>query len=235
MRAGIAIADSSAGNYAAIGILIALAEREKSGRGQWVQTSLLQAQIAMMDFQAARYLIDGEVPGPAGNDHPFSTPMGVMETADGHINIGVGGDRQWRDLCTVMAWPDLASHPDYATQADRLRNRPALTRQLAEIFKTRASADWLQALEAAGVPAGPIHQVDEMFADPQVRHLGIAVPGHHRTRGDIRVVGQPLAMSRTPPGVEAMIPQRGEHTEEILTEAGYGAADIARLRNAKVV
>ncbi|MGP0092485.1 MAG: CaiB/BaiF CoA transferase family protein [Xanthobacteraceae bacterium] len=235
MRAGIAVADSSAGNYAAIGILIALAEREKSGRGQWVQTSLLQAQIAMMDFQAARYLVDGEVPGPAGNDHPFSTPMGVMQTADGHINIGVGGDRQWRDLCAVMARPDLAAHADYTTQADRLRNRPALKRELAEIFKARTSADWLQALEAAGVPAGPIYRVDEVFADPQVQHLGIAVPCHHRTRGDIRVVGQPLAMSRTPPGVETMIPRLGEHTEEILTEAGYDAADIARLRTAKVV
>src|SRR5580704_7026101 len=235
MRAGIAIADSSAGNYAAIGILIALAERERSVHGQWIQTSLLQAQIAMMDFQAARYLVDGEVPEPAGNDHPFSTPMGVLETADGHINIGVGGDRQWRDLCAVMARPDLASHPDYATGAYRLRNRAALKGLLAEIFKTRTSAEWLQALEAAGVPAGPIYKIDEVFADPQVQHLGIAAPGHHPARGDIRVVGQPLTMSRTPPGVETMIPQRGEHTEEILTEAGYGAADIARLRQAKVV
>ena len=126
MRAGIAVADSSAGVYAATGILIALAERERSGLGQWVQTSLLQAQIAMLDFQAARYLVDGDVPGQAGNDHPYSTPMGVMKTADGYINIGVGGDGQWRALCKALERPDLAASPDYATLADRFRNRPKL-------------------------------------------------------------------------------------------------------------
>ena len=135
MRVGIAIADSSAGVYAATGILIALAERERSGVGQWVQTSLLQAQIAMMDFQAARYLIDGELPGQAGNDHPFSTPMGVVETADGFINIGVGGDGQWRSFCSALDQDDLADDPDYATVDARFRNRPKLTVILTDVFK----------------------------------------------------------------------------------------------------
>jgi len=235
MRAGIAIADSSAGIYAATGILIALAERERSGLGQWVQTSLLQAQIAMLDFQAARYLVDGDVPGQAGNDHPYSTPMGVMKTADGYINIGVGGDGQWRALCKALERPDLAASPDYATLADRFRNRLKLMALLDVIFLTRPSNDWLEKLEAAGVPAGPIYKMDEVFADPQVQHLGIAVPCHHDTRGDIAIVGQPIGLSRTPPSIATMTPEAGEHTEQVLRGLDYGDADIQRLRAVKIV
>jgi crotonobetainyl-CoA:carnitine CoA-transferase CaiB-like acyl-CoA transferase len=235
MRAGIAVADSSAGVYAATGILIALAERERSGLGQWVQTSLLQAQIAMMDFQAARYLVDAEVPGQAGNDHPYSTPMGVLKTANGYINIGVGGDGQWHALCKALERPDLAASPDYATLADRFRNRSKLMTLLNAIFLTRTSDEWLEKLEAAGVPAGPIYKMDEVFADPQVQHLGIAVPCHHDARGDIAIVGQPIDLSRTPPRVLTMTPEAGEHTKQVLRELEYGDADIQRLRDAKIV
>jgi crotonobetainyl-CoA:carnitine CoA-transferase CaiB-like acyl-CoA transferase len=235
MRVGIAIADSSAGVYAATGILIALAERERSGLGQWVQTSLLQAQIAMMDFQAARYLIDGEVPGQAGNDHPFSTPMGVVETADGFINIGVGGDGQWRSFCSALDRADLADDPDYATVAARFRNRPKLTAILRDVFKQKPSAEWLERLEQAAVPAGPIYKVDEVFADPQVQHLGMAVPLHHPQRGDIHVVDQPVVLSRTPARVVSTLPEAGAHTDEILREAGYCDADIARFRSEKII
>jgi crotonobetainyl-CoA:carnitine CoA-transferase CaiB-like acyl-CoA transferase len=168
MRAGIAVADSGAGVFAAAGILIALAEREKSGIGQWVHTSRLQAQIAMMDFQAARYLIEGKVPPQAGNDHPTSTPMGVVATADGFINIGVGGDGQWRAFCKVIGRPEWAAHPDYAKDADRTRNRPQIKAMIAPIFTAHSSAEWLERPEAEGVPAGPIYRVDEVFADPQV-------------------------------------------------------------------
>jgi crotonobetainyl-CoA:carnitine CoA-transferase CaiB-like acyl-CoA transferase len=215
MRAGIAVADSSAGVFAATGILIALAEREQSGRGQWVQTSLLQAQIAMMDFQAARYLVDGVAPGQAGNDHPYSTPMGVFPTADGFINLGVGGDGQWRALCVALGRPELGTAADYATNDMRLRNRPKLEQQ--------------------GVPAGPIYKVDEVFADPQVQHLGIAEPLHHPTRGDVRVVGQPITMSRTPAKVVSPLPDPGAHTDEILRRLGYSAAEIEDLRARNVV
>ena len=235
MRAGIAIADSSAGLYAAVGILIALNERAHSGVGQWVQTSLLQSQIAMMDFQAARYLVEGDVPGQAGNEHPYSTPMGVLKTADGYINIGVGGDGQWRALCKALERPDLASSPDYATLADRFRNRPKLMEQLSLIFATRSSADWLERLESVGVPAGPIYKLDEVFADPQVQHLGIAVPCHHPERGDIRIVGQPVELSRTPADIVSMTPELGEHTDQVLRELGYADPDIQRLRAGKVV
>ena len=235
MRAGIAVADSSAGVFAATGILIALAEREKSGLGQWVHTSLLQAQIAMMDFQAARFLIEGKVPPQAGNDHPTSTPMGVVATADGFINIGVGGDGQWRAFCKVIGRPELAAHADYAKGADRTRNRPQIKALILPIFKARTSADWLEQLEAEGVPAGPIYRVDEVFADPQVQHLGIAVPVKDSERGDVRVVGQPIVMSRTPASVVSGIPEQGEHTQDILKEFGYSDTEIARLRDRKIV
>lgn len=235
MRAGIAVADSSAGIYAASGILIAIAERERSGVGQWVQTSLLQSQIAMLDFQAARYLVDGEVPGQAGNDHPYSTPMGVLKTADGYINIGVGGDGQWRALCKALERPDLATNADYATLADRYRNRPKLMELLNLVFQTCSSAEWLQRLETVGVPAGPIYKLDEVFADPQVQHLGIAVPCHHHARGDTHIVGEPIELSRTPARVASMAPEPGEHTEQVLRALGYETADIERLRTAKIV
>ncbi len=235
VRAGIAVADSAAGLYAATGILVALAERERSGRGQWVQTSLLQAQIAMMDFQAARYLVDGAVPGQAGNDHPFSTPTGVVETADGAINLAVGGDGQWRALCAVMERPDLASHPDYAKAADRLRNRPALKDLLAQAFRTRSSAEWLRRLETAGVPAGPIYRMDEVFADPQVRHLEMAVPLRHPARGDVRIVGEPIALSRTPAAITHPLPERGTDTDALLRELGLKEGEIEELHRAKVV
>jgi len=235
MRAGIAVADSSAGVFAATGILIALAEREKSGFGQWVHTSLLQAQIAMMDFQAARYLIDGTVPPQAGNDHPTTTPMGVTATADGFINIGVGGDGHWRAFCKVIGRPDLATHPDYAKGANRTRNRPAIKALLQPIFIGRSSADWLAALEAEGVPAGPIYKVDEVFADPQVQHLGIAAHVQDAERGDTRVVGQAIVLSRTPADVVCSVPEQGEHTQSILGEAGYSGDEIASLRDRKII
>lgn len=235
VRAGIAVADSAAGIYAATGILIALTERERTGFGQWVQTSLLEAQIAMMDFQAARYLVDGEVSGQAGNDHPYSTPMGVMDTADGFINIGVGGDGQWRALCKAIQRPELANDPDYATQDNRFRNRSKLRLVLDDIFKTRTCVDWLQRLEAAGVPAGPIYKMDEVFADEQVKYLGIAVPMHDPVRGDIHLVGQPIVLSRTPASIATPLPEPGEHTTLILRGIGYDDNDIARLRKAKVV
>ena len=176
VRVGIAVVDISAGLYAAIGVLVALAERERSGEGQWVGSSLLQAQIALLDFQAAKYLVEKLVPQQAGNNHPYSTPMGVVRTADGFINIGVGGEGQWKAFCAAIGHPEMMNDPDYASQDLRYANRPQLMAQLEEIFAARGSYAWLTALEDAGVPAGPIYKLDEVFADPQVTHVGIAVP-----------------------------------------------------------
>jgi crotonobetainyl-CoA:carnitine CoA-transferase CaiB-like acyl-CoA transferase len=235
MRAGAAIADSSAGLYAAIGILVALAERERSGEGQWVTTSLLAAQIAMMDFQAARYLIDGEAPPQAGNDHPYVTPTGAFETADGFINIGLGGPKQWKVFCETLGRTDLAEHPDYATQNLRFKHRPTLNTELAKAFKTRTSKDWSVRLEAVGVPAGPIYHMDEVFADPQVQHLGLAASVHHPARGDIRIVAEPVALSRTPAAITTPIAELGEHTNAVLAQLGYAPAEIEKLRKQHVV
>lgn len=235
MRAGIAVADTSSGLYAAIGILIALSERDRSGQGQWIKTSLLEAQIAMMDFQAARYLIDNVVPEQAGNDHPYSTPMGVVRTSDGYINIGVGGQGQWKSFCAAIGRAKLADHPDYRTDELRYRNRPKLNSEIAAIFAGKTSKAWLDLLEAAGVPAGPIYKMDAVFEDPQVRHLEMAVTVTHPARGNIKVVRQPIDMSRTPATIRNPLPEIGANTNEILTEIGCSEQEIAALLQEKAI
>jgi crotonobetainyl-CoA:carnitine CoA-transferase CaiB-like acyl-CoA transferase len=232
MRAGIAVADSSAGNYAAIGILVALAERERSGKGQWVQTSLLQAMIAMTDFQAASYLVEGRVPRTAGNDHPVTTPMGVLPTLDGYVNIGVGGEGQWTSFCRALERPDLASDPRYAAQELRYQNRTALMAELATIFRMRSSEEWTLVLTAANVPVGPIYAMDQVFSDAQVEHVGIAAPLAHSELGAIHLVGTPLTLSRTPPSVREQAPVPGEHTMAILKDLGIADTEIASMRAA---
>jgi crotonobetainyl-CoA:carnitine CoA-transferase CaiB-like acyl-CoA transferase len=235
VRAGIAVADSAAGLYAALGVFVALAERERSGEGQWVSTSLLQAQIGLMDFQAARYLVDGVVPRQAGNDHPYSTPMGVVKTADGHINIAVGGPSQWLAFCDAIGRPEMKNHPDYVTQDARLAHRPALMAELAAIFATKSSQHWLGALEQAGVPAGPIYAMDEVFADAQVAHLGVAVTVPGGPKPDLTLVAQPVDLSRTPAGYSNLLPDAGNDNADILKSIGLGDADIDALRRDCVI
>ena len=235
VRAGAAVADVSAGIYAALGALAALEERERSGRGQWVHTSLLEAQIALMDFQAAKYLVEGVAPGQAGNDHPVSTPMGVVETADGHLNLGVGGDGQWRALCGALGRDDLAADPRFATVAARLENRSACWEILRPIFRAATTTEWMARLEAAHVPAGPIYRMDEVFADPQVAHLGIAQAVARPSGGETRLVGQPVTLSRTPAAISGAIPEAGEHADAVLSEIGLSADEIARLRADAVI
>jgi len=230
MRAGTAVADLSAGLYAATGILVALAEREKSGEGQWVQTSLLQAQIALMDFQAARYLVDGDVPEQAGNDHPTVTPMGVVATRDGHINLGVGGDGQWRALCEALDHPEWGEDAAYAQVGDRTARREEIWGLLRPIFATRTSAEWIEILDTNGVPAGPIYRMNEVFDDPQVQHSGIAQSVMHPQRGELQLVGQPVDLSRTPASLRTPTPEAGEHTDEVLSDYGIDADRISALR-----
>src|SRR5579863_3990383 len=235
VRVGIPVADLSAGIFCAVGILVALLEREVSGEGQWVESSLLAAQIAMLDFQAARWLIAGEVPQQAGNDHPTSIPTGVFKTRDGHINIASAGDEIFRRLCRALDAPGLADHPDYRTGGLRSHNRQALNAAIAAITKERDSAEWIERFNEAGVPAGPIYAIDQVFADPQVRHLGIAKPVEHAALGRIELVGQAVSLSRTPSRLDTASPEPGEHSEAILRELGYSEADIAGLRQRRVV
>ena len=235
VRVGIPIADLCAGIFAAQGILVALLEREVSGEGQWLHTSLLQAQIFMLDFQAARYLVDGEVPGQAGNNHPTSIPTGVFKTRDGYINIAVTGGKIWERFCTAIEAEDLRDHPNYATGADRLRHRDALN---AEIDRRLAAADsrtWIRRLNAAGVPCGEIYNIDEVFADPQVRHLGVAQTVESARLGPLALLAQPVALTRTPSRLRTAAPERGEHTDEVLRELGCSAEEIEDLRRRLVV
>ena len=237
VRVGIPIADLCAGNFLAQAILLALIERERSGEGQWVHTSLLEAQIAMLDLQATRWLIDDEVPPQAGNDHPTLMPTGVYPTADGHINIAASGGVMFERLCKALGAPQLLEHGDYATSELRSRNRAVLNEAIAERTRTRGSEAWIAALNEAGVPCGPIYRIDQTFANEQVRHLAIDRPAPHYERGEIRVVGQPIHLERTPQPERMRLPtpQLGEHTDEVLAELGYSEEAAAELRARGVI
>ncbi|VFR18501.1 L-carnitine dehydratase/bile acid-inducible protein F [plant metagenome] len=235
MRTGIAVADTGAGLYCAMAIMTALLEREESGQGQWVQVSLLQAMIAMCDFQAARWLFLKEIPGQPGNNHPTSIPTGVYPTADGYINIAAGEQAMFRRLCTALEVPELMEREPYSTEQGRSDNRAALNAELSALTRQRSTAEWMVRMEECHVAAGPINRMNEVFADAQVRHLGIATPVKHKRIGPVEVVGQPFMMSRTPSQVRSAAPDRGEDTDEILRELNYSAGQIADLREQGVL
>ncbi len=236
MRVGIPIADLTSGLLLAQAILIALLQRESTGVGQWVHTSLIEAQIFMLDFQAARWLIKGEVAKQAGNDHPTGIPTGVFPTADGHINIAASGDNLWKRFCEAMGAPELFSHPEHESGALRSQNRKAVNERVGAITRTKTSAQWIAALNKAGVPCGPINSIDQTFAEPQVQHLGIAKAIHHPKLGDIKVVGQPINLSAAPqPKQLGPSPELGEHTDDVLASLGFDNKAIEGLRARGVV
>jgi len=236
VRVGIPIADLTSGILLAQAILLALYQREQTGKGQWVHTSLLEAQIFMLDFQAARWLISGEVPKQAGNDHPTGVPTGVFSTSDGQINIAAAGQGLWKRFCTAIDAPELASAPEFASPQLRSKNRKELNARIETITRANSSAHWIRILNEAGIPCGPINTIDQTFAEPQVQHLAIARPVKHPRLGDISVVGQPINMSAAPerPAVRAT-PEIGQHTAEVLAGLGYGVEAIADLRVRGVV
>ncbi|KAB2885371.1 MAG: CoA transferase [Pseudorhodoplanes sp.] len=232
VRAGAAVADVAAGLFAALGVLVALLERETSGAGQYVETSLLESQIFSLDFQAARWLIDHVVPKQAGNNHPTSIPTGVYRTRDGHINIATTGQPTWVRFCKAIGAEHFMTHPDYVSAELRSRHRDALNAGIEKILQTRTSAEWIDRLNAEGVACGPIYAINEMFEDPQVRHLGIVTTMQTPARGPLDVMRQPVSLSRTPSAIVRHTPERGEHTEEVLAEFGFSREEIAALRAA---
>src|SRR5947207_5652246 len=235
MRVGCAVADVGAGLFAALGILTALYEREHSGRGQWVQSSLLQAGIALLDFQAARYTMKGDVPGQVGNDHPTSMPTSAYKTADGYINVAASGDGMWRRICQLFGRPELARDERFKTNELRAKNRAALNAEMNKALATRSSAACIEALNGICVPCGPIYKMDEVFADPQVKHLGAAAEVDHPRLGRIRILNQAVKLSRTPASLKTATPEIGQHTDEILRELEYSDGEVAELRRQGVV
>lgn len=237
MRVGIPIADLCSGHFCAQAIMAALLEREVSGEGQWVQTSLLESQIAMLDFQAAQWLIDHKVPRSTGNEHPLTVPTGVFQTRDGYINLAAIGNNMFKRLCVALEIPELIDQPGFGSDPERVRNRERVNAAVGTAFRQRSTAEWTEILLKAGVPCGPIYTVDRMFEDPQVKHLGIARTLQHPELGDIEVVGLPMNFSRYPrqDGPLKAAPAQGDQTGQILGELGYSAERIAELRSRCVV
>jgi len=216
-------------------VFVALLERETSGKGQWVQSSLLQAGISLLDFQAARYLMEGEVPPQVGNDHPTSMPTSAYKTRDGHINVAASGEGMWVSLCKAIEREDMLASPDFKGGKKRAENRKQLNAAIEAALVKKTSAEWIEVLNKAGIPCGPIYKVDEVFADPQVKHLGVATPVEHKKLGRKNILANAAVLSRTPAKVVAPTPEIGEHTDEILRELKYSAQEIEQLRKGGVV
>ena len=235
MRVGCAVADVTGGLLAALGIFTALLEREQSGEGQWVQSNLLQAALQLLDFQAARYTMKGEIAEQVGNDHPTSMPTSAYATADGHINVAAAGNRMWKIVCEAIGRQELVAHPDFKEAEDRAQNRKALNEVMSKALATKSSAAWVEIFNKAGVPCGPIYRMDQVFADPQVKHMNAAAEVAHPRLGKIRLVNQPVKLSRTPAKLATATPERGQHTEEVLLEMGFSAQEVKKFKSEGIV
>ncbi len=230
VRVGIPIADLCAGIFAAQGILVALLEREHSGRGQFVHTSLLESMVYMMDFQTARWTIDGEVAQQAGNFHPTSIPTGVYRARDGWMNIAVFGSKIWERFCEILGAPQWTTDPRYVDKAARSVNRDALNAEINTRLAEHDRAYWIERLNAGGVACGLINDMQAVFDEPQVQHLNMVHEVNSAHHGRQRLVGQPVKLERTPSTIARATPRRGEHTAEVLGELGLGTDELQRLR-----
>jgi len=235
VRVGIAISDLTAGNLLALGICMALFDRSRTGKGRWVHTSLLESQIFMLDFQAARYLVKGEVAAQAGNDHPTFTPTGVFPTSDGYMNIAASSPHLWERLCDTLGKPEWKSHPQWSKVPGRVKDRAAVNAAISDITRHESAAYWVDKFEAVGIPAGPINTIDKVFADPQVQHLGIGTPVHSPIFGDTRLVASPLNFTGASRNIRSHIPEPGAHTDEVLRGAGFADDEIEKLRAGGVI
>ncbi|HYC37881.1 MAG TPA: CaiB/BaiF CoA-transferase family protein [Usitatibacter sp.] len=234
MRVGIPIADLCGGIFAAYGVTVALLEREQSGKGQWLHTSLLEAMLYMMDFQTSRWTLEGEIPGQAGNFHPTSIPTGVYRTKDGHINIAVFGGKIWERFCEALGAPEWVDDERSKTKGARSVHRDWLNAEIEKRLANASSDHWIEALNAAGVACGRINNMKEAFEEPQVKHLGVLKKVVSKHLGEQVLMGQPVTLERTPSAIARAAPRRGEHTEEILGEIGYGPEERARMKSAGV-
>ena len=235
MRVGIPVADLTAGLFCAMGIQTALLEREKSGLGQWVNTSLLQAQIFMLDFQAARWLSENHVAGQAGNNHPTSVPTGVFKTSDGSINLAVAGETIWKRFVEAVDKGEWLEMDEFKNAKERLKNRDYLNKLIEEVTITKTSDEWVEKLEKVGVPCGPINSIDKVFDDPQVKHLGIAQSIETIPFGQTQLVGQPFNLSRSPSIMKQRPPEKGEHNEDVLLDLGYSSEELDELKSKNII
>jgi len=235
VRVGIAVGDMTAGNLLALGIMMALFDRERTGEGRWVHTSLLESLIFMLDFQATRWLIKKEIPGQAGNHHPTGIPTGVYPSKDGFFNLAGSSTKLWMRSCDVLGHPEWKDKVEWSTQEGRHKDRKNINEAIEAITATKPTAHWMKAFEDAGIPCGPIYSIDQTFADPQVRHLGASVEVTHPRLGKQRLLNQMVKLSRTPAAIAAATPDKSEHTDEVLAELGYDAGAVAKLRSGGVV
>jgi crotonobetainyl-CoA:carnitine CoA-transferase CaiB-like acyl-CoA transferase len=235
MRVGIPVADLTAGLFCAMGIQTALLERQKSGIGQWVNTSLLQAQIFMLDFQAARWLSEKQIAGQAGNNHPTSVPTGVFKTSDGSINLAVAGETIWKRFVEAIDKKEWLQMEEFQDAKNRLKNRDYLNKLIEEVTVSKTSNEWVEMLEKVGVPCGPINSIDKVFDDPQVKHLGIAQPIETIPFGDTELVGQPFNLSRSPSSMKQRPPEKGEHNEDVLLDLGFSIDELNDLKAKSII
>jgi len=230
MRVGGAVTDVAAGLLAAMGILTALVERDQSGEGQWVQSNLLQAGLTLLDFQAARYTMKGEVAKQVGNDHPTFMPTSAYSTADGYMNVAATGMGVWEKFAAALGRDDLLNDEEFKIAKGRSDGRARLNAEISRTLATRTTAEWVDHLLAHGVPCGPIYNMDQVFADPQVKHIGASAKVTHPTLGEITLLNQSIGLSRTPDSLKTSTPMKGEHTEEVLFELGFTSEKIAALK-----
>jgi len=235
MRVGAAVTDLTAGFLSALGIMTALLEREVSGRGQWVQGSLIQAGISLMDFQAVKYLMTGNIPEQVGNDHPTSMPTSCYACEDGYINVACSGEPMWLKFCEAIEKPEMKDDPLFILEKDRVANRFALNEVLGSIFIKKSKEYWVNKLNEYGVPCGPIYNVKEVFDDPQVQDQKISVTVDHPKLGSVTLLNQGVKLSRTPPSITRVAPDLGEHTQEVLSSLGYSPIEINAFKDQQVI
>jgi crotonobetainyl-CoA:carnitine CoA-transferase CaiB-like acyl-CoA transferase len=235
VRVGVAVTDIMAGAFLAQGVLIALLDREVSGEGRWVQTSLIESGLTLLDFQATRWLMDKKIPPQEGNNHPTNTPMGLFPTADSFLNISATSNKNFRKFCELIDRDKMAADPRFATSALRGRNKEALNELIAGALRAKTSREWFEIMVAAGLPCGPVYSIKDAFADPQVRELRIARSVTHRRLGEIELVAQPCEMTGFDRAIRTATPDLGEHNDEILASLGYQPEEIAKLKAAGAI